>query len=400
VRILHTVEFYHPSVGGAQEVVRQISERLVRRGHDVTVATTWLAERTQSVVEGVRIAQFPITGNAARGIQGPTSDYQAFLLSGQFDIMLNYAAQQWATDLVFPLLGRLPYPTVMAPCGFSGLRQPQYSSYFKQMPAMLAAYDGLIFHSDSYQDAEFARHSGLRDYHVVPNGASETEFININNTFRQRHLIPDSIPLLLTVGTHTGLKGHALVIEAFRRARIGRAMLVIIGNSPGGSLGCLPNCRMRARYCAAVSLGRKRVLLLDPPRADVVTAYQAADLFVFGSNVECSPLVLFEAMASQTPFVTVACGNAEEIVRWGQGGMVVPTYKLRNGRVTAAVATFARSIEQLVMNRAECERLSISGYTTWKEQFTWDTIAMRYEQIYWKLVSKRDAASKVNGRTE
>ncbi len=45
MRILHTVEFYHPSIRGAQEVVRQFSERLVTLGHDVTVVTTKLPER-------------------------------------------------------------------------------------------------------------------------------------------------------------------------------------------------------------------------------------------------------------------------------------------------------------------------------------------------------------------
>ena len=44
MKILHTVEFYHPSVGGMQEVVKQLSERLVRLGHNVTVATSQLKE--------------------------------------------------------------------------------------------------------------------------------------------------------------------------------------------------------------------------------------------------------------------------------------------------------------------------------------------------------------------
>ena len=35
MKILHTVEFYHPSQGSMQEVVRQISERLVKLGHKV-----------------------------------------------------------------------------------------------------------------------------------------------------------------------------------------------------------------------------------------------------------------------------------------------------------------------------------------------------------------------------
>ena len=55
MRILHTVEFYPPSIGGMQEVVRQLSERLVLLGHDVTVATTRIPERTASSQNGVKI---------------------------------------------------------------------------------------------------------------------------------------------------------------------------------------------------------------------------------------------------------------------------------------------------------------------------------------------------------
>ena len=47
MKILHTVELYHPSQGGMQEVVKQISERLVKLGHEVTVATTKLQLSTE-----------------------------------------------------------------------------------------------------------------------------------------------------------------------------------------------------------------------------------------------------------------------------------------------------------------------------------------------------------------
>ena len=35
MRILHTVEFYHPSVGGTQTVAQLLSERLAALGHEV-----------------------------------------------------------------------------------------------------------------------------------------------------------------------------------------------------------------------------------------------------------------------------------------------------------------------------------------------------------------------------
>lgn len=372
-------------MGGAQEVVRQVSEQLVRRGHEVTVATTKLLERTTSSINAVHVEEFAVSGNAVRGYRGETDRYQQFLLGSDFDVLMNYAAQQWATDLVFPLLDRIPYRKALATCGFSGLFMPEYASYFARMPHIMRRYDHLIFHSKTYRDAEFARRHDLSHSTVIPNGAAQSEFAHIDPTFRHRYGIRDDVPLLLTVCTHTPIKGHALVIEAFRRARIGRAVLVIIGNTLGGR-GCVRDCKRRAGLVSLVSLGRKKVLLLDPPRGDVVAAFHAADLFVFGSNLECSPLVLFEAMASRTPFVTVACGNAEEIVDWGQGGVVVPTLGRSDGMVQAKPTVLARAIEDLIVAPGERHRLAEAGHRAWEERFTWEKIALRYEQVYQLLL--------------
>lgn len=381
MKILHTVEFYRPSVGGAQEVVRQVSERLAQRGHDVTVATTRLADRTETKIAGVRIEEFDIAGNAVRGMTGETARYQELLRTGDFDVVMNYAAQQWATDLALPILDEIPYAKVLAPCGFSGLYDPSYTGYFASLPSFLRRYDQLIFHSCSYQDTTFAAERGITNYTVVPNGAGKDEFGSAEADFRAMHGVEEGVPLLLTVGSHTGSKGHALTIEAFRRARLGRAVLVIVANT-FGSPGCLPDCERRARRARRWSLGRKQVLLLDPPRSEVVAAYHAADLFVFASSIECSPLVLFEAMASRTPFVTVAAGNAEEIAQWSGGGVVVPTTRLSNGHVTTGTSTMSREIEHVMRDPEGRERMATDGHRAWNERFTWEEITGRYEAVY------------------
>lgn len=386
MRILHTGELYAPSVGGAQEVIKQVSEHLAKRGHKVTVGTGKLAERTESVINGVDVEEFSLTGNAVVGFQGEVQRYQEFLLSGEFDLVMNYAAQQWATDLVFPILDQLRYCKILAPCGFSGLFNPEYASYFAEIPDIMRRYDHLVFHSNLYRDIEFARKRGLEHYTVIPNGASEEEFARINPSFRQRYGISEDTPLMLTVGSHTGLKGHALLMEAFRRARVGHAVLIIIGNAPSNR-GCLTDCRRHTWLTRALSLGRKRVLLLDPPREEVVAAYHASDLFVFASKVECSPVVLFEAMASKTPFLTVACGNAQEIVNWSQGGIVIPTKQHSDGSVEANPIDMAHAIEELIKNPEERHRLREAGYRSWRDEFTWEKIAMRYERLYQTLVN-------------
>lgn len=395
MRILHTVQYYSPSVGGAQEVVRQISERLAARGHDVTVATSLMPERTTTSLNGVAIEEFDIRGNTVHGIEGEADRYVGFLRSGEFDVMLNYAAQQWATDLALPILGELPYATVLAPCGFSGLFLSEYADYFARLPALVAHYDRVLLHSDTYRDAQFLRSRGIDRTCLIPNGAGRDEFVDVSpGRFRERYRIPDGVPVLLSVGSHSGQKGHDLVLDAFARARVGDARLVLIGNAERTE-GCLPSCKRRARRISIRSLGRKRVLLLDVPRAEVLEAYAASDLFVLGSRVECSPLVLFEAAASRTPFVSVPAGNAAEIAAWTGGGVIIPASTDPGGFVTADPGDLAREVEGLLGDPDRHASLAAAGRRAWEDGFCWEAIARQYESLYAMTVAEHETGSAV-----
>ena len=55
---------------------------------------------------------------------------------------------------------------------------------------------------------------------------------------------------------------------------------------------------------------------------EVVEAFFAADLFLFPSLIECSPLVLFEAAAAGTPFIATDVGNSREIAEWTGAGLI------------------------------------------------------------------------------
>jgi len=386
MKILHTVEYYHPNVGGAQEVVKQISERLVRKGHQITVATKKLNERKVSSLNGVQIVEFNISGNAVRGMTGELERYQNFLRAGDFDLMMNYASQQWTADLAIPILEELPYIKVFIPCGFSGLYWKKYANYFRKMPKWLHKYDHLIFMGNDYRDIQFARNHGIKDYSIIPNGAGEDEFSKNTIDFRQKYGIGDRF-LVLTVGNHTGLKGHSLANKAFRKANIKDAVLVIIGNTKGVR-GCQWECKVNKVITSIGNKKQKEVLLLDPPREYVVSAYLAADLFVFGSNIEYSPLVIFEAMASKTPFISTCCGNVDEIIRWGEGGLLIDTKSQPDGLVEGSLDDMVSKIEYLYNSEKERRRLGISGYNAWKERFTWDKIVDEYEKLYLRLLSQ------------
>lgn len=392
MKILHTVQLYPPSVGGMQEVVRQISERLVRRGHEVTVATTKLPERKQKIIGGVRIVEFDVSGNLVQGISGEARKYQDFLINSDFDIITNFAAQQWATDLMLPLLDRIKAKKVFVPTGFSGLYLPEYKQYFESMKVWMKKYDVNVFISNNYRDTNFARTVGIKKMVFIPNGASADEFLSSSAeiNIRQKLGIPLGHFLIIHVGSHTGLKGHIEAIEIFKRARISRTSFLLIGNDFGN--GCAKLCEKQAKSFNRSPLrlcDRKRIILASLSREETIEAFKGADLFLFPSNIECSPLVLFECMASRTPFLTTDVGNAAEIIEWSNGaGQLLPTIKDVTGYCRADIASSAKMLEDLYKQPEKRKAMQEAGFSAWIERFTWETIAESYERLYWRLLTE------------
>lgn len=391
MKILHTVEFYSPSVGGMQEVVQQISERLVQVGHEVTVATSKCDGRRPDCINGVRIKEFTISGNMVRGMHGDVEEYSNFLRSSDYDIITCFAAQQWATDLVLPILREIKGKKVFVPTGFSSLFDPEYAEYFEKMKNWFFDFDHIVFLSENYRDIDFARKSDVKNISLIPNGASETEFLTTReNRVRVQNHIPEDAFLISHVGSHTGLKGHKEAMKIFSLADIENAFLVIIGNSVKG--GCSLSCSLRSFLFNLNPLQRirkKKILNLSLSRDGTVDMYRAADLFLFPSNIECSPLVLFESMASRTPFLTTDVGNAAEIIKWGKGGILLPTIFNENGYSRADIKKSVKILEQLWSNPLLLNDLKANGYQSWEQCFTWNTIAKRYEALYRTLIDEK-----------
>ncbi len=127
--------------------------------------------------------------------------------------------------------------------------------------------------------------------------------------------------------------------------------------------------------------GRKRILCVDMPREDVISAFLEADLFVFASRVEYSPLVLFEAAAAGTPFLTVPVGNSKEIVRWTGGGWICPADVDERGYTKVSPSLLAREMEKAVRSPEYLRQLGEAGRRAWLDRFNWGKIAQSYERI-------------------
>jgi glycosyltransferase involved in cell wall biosynthesis len=397
-RILLCCEHYSPSVGGVQEVMRQIGERLAAKGHEVTVATSSHPQRGPDTIRtGVRVVSFPIGGNWVKGLSGPVKEYQTFLQNHTFDAILIKAAQQWTFDAAIEVLPTIAARKLFIPCGFSGLSNPAYARYFEVMPQWLAMFDGLIFYANDYQDIAFARSHGLTQIHCLPNGVDEREFSDADSHDIKKVLgIEPQHDLLLSVGSLIAAKGHWEVLRAFGQAQLSRpTTLVINGNIPGAGTatqikrtlkhalsGRLPLSWER-KWIELKNAGAaipKRVIFTDLSRPDLVNLYKAADLFVFASHMEYSPLVLFEAAAAGTPFLASSAGNSFEIAEWTGAGHILNVDNKLN--VVANIPTLARAIEQMLADKESLLVLGATGRRTiFEHAFTWEKLVERYWSI-------------------
>lgn len=424
MKILFCCELYFPSIGGVQVVMQQLAERFAARGHDVTVATTMLKERLSKTINSVKVAEFSVTGNNASGLHGDIDQYRDFVTSGNFDVVMIKAAQQWTFDALWPVIDKINGAKVFIPCGFSGLYEPAYEAYFNELPAILHKLDHLIFYASDYRDINFAIKNLIDHYSIIPNGASELEFeVPLDDEFRKRYEIGENELLFLTVGSMTGLKGHLEVAKAFEYLRLTgqHATLILNGNRGMSHNGIIS--RLVVMYglyglkyvfknivkfilqLAGINVGKedeldcavrrinsksdRQVIVVDLPRIDLVQAFIASDLFIFASNVEYSPLVLFESVAAGTPFLSVPVGNSEEIASWTGAGVICPAPKDSKGYTRVDPKELAIAIEGLISNPEQLKTMGKIGKENWRQNFTWEKIADMYEAVFVKCLEKQ-----------
>jgi len=392
MKILHTVEFYDPSVGGAQEVVKQLSEQLVKLGHEVTVATTKLPHRKSKNINGVKIKEFSISGNKTFGITGEIKKYQKFVLKGKFDIILNYAAQQWATDSLFDILDKITAKKVFVPCGFSGLSVSQYSKYFEKMPVWMKQYDAIIFSSRNYQDHRFALFHKIKNLFFISNGASLSEFSNAslkNDSLKERLTIPKENKIILLVGSHSGAKGHQEAISIFKMALVKNTTFVIVADR--NESFCQKKCEKemeKFKHSAIRKFDKKQLLIKELSRKETVSLFFQSDLFFFPSNVECAPLVIYECLASKLPFLATDVGNIREIVLETKAGQLLPSKRAKKGLIKSRIFLSSIKLKKMLDNIDFWKKNSKKAYNIWKKKYEWSKLAIEYESLYEKLLKK------------
>ena len=107
---------------------------------------------------------------------------------------------------------------------------------------------------------------------------------------------------------------------------------------------------------------------LDP--AAIAAAYCAADVFLYTSRLDVQPLVLLDAMAAGTPFLSTDVGCVREF----PGGLVAP-----------GLRPLAGALRRLLADDALRSTLSEAGLAASRRYYNWPCVLDRYEQLLGRL---------------
>ena len=365
---------FHPSLGGVEELTRQLGREYRQRGTGVVVLTErWPRDLpARENVDGLPVIRLPF-----RTPEGTPRRRAVHALTERRTLARVVAAlREHRCDLVHVqcvsgnghyarlAAGALGLPLVVTVQGertmdASGIYQ---KSHFlnESLRRLVDAADAVTACSgQTLADLENWRGRGFGGRaRIVYNGISLAEFDHAPEPQ------PAGRPYVLAIGRHVPQKGFDLLLRAFDAAETGDHDLVIAGDGPErGELERL-----------ARTLGKSdRVRFVGrADRAAAVKLFKGCSFFVLSSRHEPQGIVVLEAMAAGKAVAAARVGGVPEVVDEGRTGLMFDPLDAND---------FAATLTRLAGDESLRRRLGEAGRAK-VEAFDWPRVADEYERVY------------------
>jgi len=354
--------FTHPSVGGSEIVCKAIAESMANTyGMDVT--TFGCNVQKDFVHNEVKYTKC-LKGNT-------------FLNQIQnLDHLFIYSDSFWGFEAILDNLDFIRPTLSIALLGMYAMHEDdRLFSIFQDN----IKHFKVITHSNGYQDYKKCFDNKI-PVTVIPNGVDLKEFntpdkINI----REKYEI-DTEKVILNVSNYFYGKGQeylAPVCSFLQDMREGDFTLVQLSNTVKYPHDKTFLQRAKKQF---INTNIKHKFLRDIPREDVIMFFKQSDVTVLTSLKEVSPIVLLESMASETPWVSMNVGNAQDL----GGGISIPYnnhdqkgYKI----ITPVIARSLASMINVYLEREDCSD-GRNGRDLVELIYNWDKICEQYYNIF------------------
>lgn len=384
--LMLTWEYPPRIVGGIARVVHDLSKRLIKDGHEVTVVTYQeenLSEfENDKGVKVYRVPNFMINPNnfiewvMQLNFNLVAKSTELIEKEGMFDVihahdwLVAYAAKTLKNSFNIPLVSTIH----ATESGRNSGIHDEIQRYVNDTEWLLTYESTEVIVNSNFMRNDLQRLFGLpfEKINVIPNGVNITTFNGLERDYEfRRNYAMDNEKIILFLGRLVYEKGIQHLISAMPKIleRYNDAKLVIAGK--GGMLNELQaqvhTMGLSNKVCFAGYLNAKQVSKM----------YKSADISVFPSTYEPFGIVALEAMLAGVPTVVSDVGGLNEIVEHGVDGM--KSYAGNSNSI-------ADSILELLFKPQLCNTITKKAKSKVKEQYNWNKIAQDTHFTYQKAI--------------
>ncbi len=380
MKIAHVSMFYYPTIGGVEQVIRELAERQVKEGHEVHVFCCdsdkhQRIENKYEVVNGVHIHRIPYLFRLSLN----TFVWPQLLkkLKGNFDVIHSHVAGH---DYVLfagmraRKLGAKHVNTTHCPWTGSEFR-PLILQPFMFLNDLFM--NKVIF---KYVDKVVAitpwEHDTLKKYipeedkiTTIPNGTDKIFYKKVkDNKFKKDHGIKEK-HLVLFFGRLNPTKGpEKLALAAIEITKERKDVAFVWVGPDEGKLSDVLQLIKHYKNMYYIPA------IVD--KLKVAEMYQAADVYVLPSYREGLPLTLFEAMAAGLPIVASPVNGVPYEMEEGVNGFLVEYGDIKN---------LKKRILRVLDDKRLAKKFSENNVKKSKD-YHWDNIYKEYMEEYEKLL--------------
>jgi glycogen(starch) synthase len=394
--LMLTWEYPPRIVGGIARVVHDLSKRLIKDGHEVTVVTYRDSAdvpeyENDKGVNVYRVDNYMIHPNnfidwiLQLNFNLVSKATEIINKEGGFDVI---HAHDWlVANAAKALKNAYGIPVVATihatEAGRNSGIHDDTQRYINDTEWMLTYEASEVIVNSNYMKNELQRLFGLpyEKINVIPNGINLSNFIGIERDYDfRRQYAMDNEKIILYVGRLVYEKGVQHLIAAMPKvlSNYHDAKLIIAGRG-----GMMDELRQEANN---LGLNDKIYFTGYLDSKQVQKMYKCADVAVFPSTYEPFGIVALEAMLAGVPTVVSDVGGLDEIVTHGVDGM-----KAYAGNANS----IADSITALLYDHQLATNVAKKAKQKVKEQFNWEKIAQdthfTYEKAVCQTMAERQA---------
>jgi L-malate glycosyltransferase len=369
MRILVLTHEFPPVGGGGGHVAQDISNRLVRRGHEIRVLTAHFEGlSSDETVEGVRIQRVPSKRRVAfraEFLEMARYDWAALTFGLSLIrewrpdlIHVHFAVPAGAAAFVLSKLMGVPYVLTVHLGDVPGALPEKTDRWFK----WIYPFTPLIWRNAAKIVAvsEFTRRLALEHYRfpmdVIPNGV-DMDGLPGRPPYQ-------SAPRIVFAGRFVEQKNPAHLVEALSMLKDLPWTCSMLGDGP-----LLVSVREMATGCG---LSERFSFPGWVTPEEVLNAFARSDILVLPSRSEGLSVVGVQALGMGLALVLSDVGGNGELVRDGENGFLFPA-----GNVDALAASLQKLLEDPAMLQSARQKSREMA-----KKFDLETIVDQYETLF------------------